>query len=683
MRWRVSLSRGSQYNVQNDQRLTGGIKMSGQIAKHIDYVNSVVRTDGPGGILACENKVWQSWIRCVRDYGLDPASRHDVQVIEHAQLNSRQERFSELVATAKVEMTNLYQQLAGSGFAVLLTDADGVVLNCVGDPDFTSKAAKTGILCGAIWSEKLQGTNGMGTCLIEQRPLVIHQAEHFLARNIGLTCSAAPILNPQGEMIAVLDASTHSHLAQQHTLVLVNMSAQTIENRLFLSQYRNSFVVRFHSRPEFVGTLGEGEIAVSETGRVLAANRSALFQLDFRTRDEVVDKGIHEVFSLSFSSLIEQSARSWTTPSPIHEARHGHRFFAVTQQPENMVAGNGFSGSAKRARVRPMQTRGYPTLQLDDLNLGDAKMVDNVRRAKRMLGCDIPFLIHGETGTGKELFAKAVHNADDGQHKPFVAVNCASLPESLIESELFGYKSGAFTGASREGRRGKILQANGGTLFLDEIGDMPLQLQARLLRVLEEREVSPLGSEASVRVDFRLISATHQSLEELIDKGEFRQDLYYRLQGISIFLPALRDRTDKRNLIRQILASESVEGKPAAIEEDALRLMEHYHWPGNIRQLRNVLRAGLALREGPSITVTELPEEITRASRCERVRPQEEEKSSSGAALNSLESAEKNALLTGLEKHRWKITNLARELNVSRNTLYRKMKRLNIRDPSK
>jgi transcriptional regulator of acetoin/glycerol metabolism len=272
-----------------------------------------------------------------------------------------------------------------------------------------------------------------------------------------------------------------------------------------------------------------------------------------------------------------------------------------------------------------------------------------------------------------------------------VAVNCASLPESLIESELFGYKSGAFTGASREGRRGKILQANGGTLFLDEIGDMPLPLQARLLRVLEEREVSPLGSEVSVKVDFRLISATHQGLEELIDKGQFRHDLYYRLQGISISLPALRERTDKRNLIRQILASESVEGKATEIDEGALQLMEHYHWPGNIRQLRNALRTALALREGPSITVMELPEEITRASNYagnyasnyDGLLLREERKPGNGAALNSLESAEKNALLVGLEKHRWKITNLAKELNVSRNTLYRKMKRLDIKDPNK
>lgn len=210
---------------------------------------------------------------------------------------------------------------------------------------------------------------------------------------------------------------------------------------------------------------------------MLAANRSALFQLGFRVREEIVGKGIQEVFNLSFTSLIDQSARSWTTPMPIYEARHGHRFFAVTQQPENLVSSS-FPGTSRRSRLYPTSSRGLPTLQLDDLNLGDTKMAENVRRAKRVLGCDIPVLIHGETGTGKELFAKAIHNADDGQHKPFVAVNCASLPESLIESELFGYKSGAFTGASREGRRGKILQASGGTLFLDEIGDMPLPLQA-------------------------------------------------------------------------------------------------------------------------------------------------------------------------------------------------------------
>ena len=656
--------------------------MSVSVAKHVDYVNSVVKTDALSGLVPGDNRIWQSWVRCVRDYGLDPASRREVVVVDAAELLARQERMAELLATAKVEMTNLYQQLAGSGFAVLLTDVDGIVLHCVGDPDFTNMASRTGILSGAIWTERLQGTNGMGTCLFERRPLVIHRDEHFLARNIGLTCSAAPIFDPHGELLAVLDASSHSHLAQQHTLVLVNMSAQTIENRIFLHQFRHDFIVRFHSRPEFVCTLGEGEVAIAEDGKVQAANRSALFQLGFRSHEEIEGKSLADVFNLTLGDLIDQSAKSWSNPLPIYEARHGNRYFAITQQPEHMVqAGNPVTVS--RVKVRQEAVRNYPAIRLEDLDHGDAKIAENINRAKRVIGSDIPVLIYGETGSGKELFARAVHNSSGGGHKPFVAVNCASLPESLIESELFGYKSGAFTGASREGRRGRILQANGGTLFLDEIGDMPLQLQARLLRVLEEREVSPLGAETSVKVDFRLISATHRDLLELIARGEFREDLYYRLQGIKISLPPLRERTDKRNLIRHILANESAGSQPVDIEEAAMLLLESYAWPGNVRQLRNSLRAALALRDGARIQVRDLPEEITQARAGPPAGATSGQPCPGGSALNPLESAERAALLEGLARHRWKITNLARELKVSRNTLYRKMKRLDIKDPSK
>jgi transcriptional regulator of acetoin/glycerol metabolism len=467
-------------------------------------------------------------------------------------------------------------------------------------------------------------------------------------------------------------------------LALVNMSAQTIENRIFINCYKNEFVVRFHSRPEFVGTLGEGQVAISQDGQVIAANRSALFQLGFQDRHELIGLGINQVFTLSLGALIDQSARNWTTPAPIFEARHGNRFFAVTQQPENLAVSTG-TGTIRRSRPASVPQRNTGAVQLDDLALSDSRITENIHRAKRALGSDIPVLLLGETGTGKELFAKAIHNsAPGGGGKPFVAVNCASLPESLIESELFGYKPGAFTGASREGRRGRILQANGGTLFLDEIGDMPLQLQARLLRVLEEREVSPLGSENAVAVEFRLICATHRNLLDLIAQGLFREDLYYRVQGITLLLPALRDRTDKRELIRSVLASEAQLSAAPEIDEEALAAMEAYNWPGNIRQLRNALRAALALNDGTLIRARDLPSEIATF----RARPvaavtQTPEPSVARATLNPLQSAERDALIQGLEKHRWKVTSLARELDISRNTLYRKMRRLGIKDPGR
>jgi len=642
------------------------------ISTHAKFIHSVLK----GAVKLDDDRITRSWKRCVDDYRLDSANPQNPVVVDRSELLERQERIADVLSIAKIEMTNLYQQLAGSGYAIMLTDVDGVLLNYFGDPEFTHTASKTGLMMGAVWSEQYQGTNGMGTCLLEKKPLIIHHREHFLARNIGLTCSAAPIFDHEGKLLAVLDASGESRLAQQHTLVLVNMSAQMIENRVFLSHFGRELIVRFHSRPEFVGTLGEGAIAFTADGRVVAANHSALFQLGYSSPRDVCGKDIGELFNISLQSLLELSARNSFRPMPIFEARRGSRFFAVAQQPEGVKPVVPVMARGQRKTVNPLPLAG--TSPFDELEFGDPLMQRNISAAKRVLSREVAVLIYGETGTGKEVFAKAMHYSSNRADKPFIAINCASIPETLIESELFGYKAGAFTGASREGQRGKIFQANGGTLFLDEIGDMPIQLQARLLRVLEEREVLPLGSEIPVKVDIKLISATHCNLTEKIIKGEFRQDLYYRLNGLSLLLPPLRERADKRNVIKHILATENTDNHKAETDDQAQEALERYHWPGNIRQLRNVLRTVLALREGDVITIKDLPQEIGGGQASSH-----ESRNNPPSALNPLESAERDALIRELENHHWNITNVARQLKISRNTLYRKMQRLNIKDPNK
>ncbi len=299
--------------------------------------------------------------------------------------------------------------------------------------------------------------------------------------------------------------------------------------------------------------------------------------------------------------------------------------------------------------------------------MGDERLAADFRRALKVYAHDVPLLLHGETGSGKEAFAKAVHQSGERAGKAFVALNCAAIPESLIESELFGYRGGSFTGARKEGMRGKLLQADGGTLFLDEIGDMPLALQTRLLRVLEERQVVPLGDGVAQPVDLRLISATHRNLEELVAAGTFREDLYYRLNGLVLQLPALREREDRPQLLAQLLAEES-RGRSIVLDEDVRQVLLDHPWPGNVRQLRNVLRTLVALSEGGRVHLADLPVDIRRAA---QPKPMPEAE----APADCLLDAERGALLAVLEAQRWHMSRTAQQLGISRNTLYRKLRR--------
>jgi transcriptional regulator of acetoin/glycerol metabolism len=640
------------------------------VVRHEELVQAVL-----AGNRVARSKIddltYASWKRCRDDFGLDPGATPEPLIIPPSDLQQYQEEAHQLLGIARPEMTHLYQQLAGSGHAIILTNRNGVLLNYIGDPSFTDTAAHVGIQIGAVWSEAVQGTNGMGTCLIEKKPLVIHKGAHFFTSNGGLTCAAAPIFDPNGEVIAILDASSEAQLAQQHTMVLLNMSAQVIENRVFFYAMKGAYVFRFHSRPEFIGTLGEGLVAFRPDGQILAANRSAIFQIGQNTPVQLAGRQIHELFTISLPMLLKRAHAQSSHAFPIRETESERRFFAKAQPPENV----GCPGPAPSPRERATTDSLWliqPQDPFDAIHFGDLQMKRNAAMARKVLRRDIPCMLLGETGAGKEVFAKAMHNASSRHGKPFVAVNCASLPETLIESELFGYRPGAFTGASREGNRGKIVQAEGGTLFLDEIGDMPLHLQARLLRVLEERIVVPLGGEKPIPVSIQLVSATHQDVVALIEAGKFREDLYYRIHGISLVIPPLRERTDKRELILKMAGKEADSSTELEWEPEALACLVNYGWPGNLRQLRNVLRTATALCEGNRITLRDLPAELRAAG------PETAATAECQAELNALDVAQRGALLRVLEAMHWNVSRVAKSLGLSRNTLYRRMKRYGI-----
>lgn len=649
------------------------------VHSHCTRIREVVHSS-PAACSHVPSYITDSWIRCSNEYQLDPTLPGELCVVDRHELLTRQEQLSAVLRAAKSEMATLFQQIAKAGYAIMLTDCEGVLLNYFGDPGFTHAASKSGLVPGAVWSERYQGTNGMGTCLLEQRPMMVHQDDHYLFRNTGLTCAAAPIFDCRGKVLAVLDASGESHRAPLHVLDLVRMSGQEIENQIFVNEYRGYRLFAFHTRPEFVHTLSKGIIALDTNDRVLAASRNALAQLGIGP-DHIIGQPLEAVFNMRFESLLRECQNHAQTPAMVFDARHGRRFFAVALAG---LTGNKLTlptAGAAIARVSGAVTGSRVRTPLEQLQFGpDAVMTHNISTALRVVERDIPILLQGETGTGKELFAKAVHLSSNRAHLPYVAINCASIPDALIESELFGYKSGAFTGASKEGQRGKFIQANGGTLFLDEIGDMPIALQARLLRVLEEREVVPLGSETPVKLDIRLISATHCDLPEKIAKNEFREDLYYRIQGLTLTLPPLRERTDRRDLIEFLLKQEMAADDNVTIDDGLMALLEQHHWPGNIRQLRNVLRTMIVLRDADILTKECLPADfVVDKSVTAAVMPL----FIPGSFLNPLESAERDALIQELKMARWNLSKVAKQLKLSRNTLYRKLDRLGIETASR
>ncbi|KAF0867058.1 sigma-54-dependent Fis family transcriptional regulator [Pseudomonas sp. LD120] len=631
---------------------------SNHLSRHAQQVLTVAQgkahLQGPGS----DPSIARSWLRCLKDYHLDPAQVMAPTVLEHGRLLESRERLKDVLQIAGTEMNHLHQQLSGAGHAVLLTDARGVILNCITAPSERKIFEHAGLWLGADWSEAREGTNGIGTCLVERQSLTIHQGEHFRGRHTGLTCSASPVFDPHGELLAVLDVSSArqdmSRQSQFHTMALVNLSAKMIESCYFLRYFENQWLLRFHLQAESVGLFSEGLLAFDGEGRICAVNQSALNLLG-HVRGGLLGQPVEHFFDCSLDELLSRASINASASWPLR-TRDGRRLFALLRgQPQPV------SPPVRQAPIVVVQPK------TTGICLGDEGLQNDFRRASRVFERDVPLLINGETGSGKEAFAKAVHQGSARSDKTFVALNCAAIPESLIESELFGYRGGSFTGARKEGMRGKLQQADGGTLFLDEIGDMPLALQTRLLRVLEDRLVVPIGGEPQ-SVNVRIISATHRDLLERVRDGRFREDLYYRLNGLEIALPALRERSDKSQLLDFLLLEEAG-GQQVTLDEAARQALLGYEWPGNVRQLRNVLRTLAALCENGRIGLEDLPPLIRQSRTAPVGEPAAE------AQERPLDDAERVALLAALEQQRWHMTHTAEQLGVSRNTLYRKLRK--------
>ncbi len=578
----------------------------------------------------------ESHQRCAA-LGLSRIERPDYEPLMRSDLAVARDRNQRLSSRAAPVMEMLLEQIINTNSMIVLTDAQGTVLHTVGDDDFLQRADKVALSPGANWAEHSKGTNAIGTTLFAETPTLVHAAEHFMHANSFLTCSAAPIFDPRGNMLGVLDVTGDHRSYHQHTMGLVRMSARMIENHWLTDDYTDRLRLHFHSRNEFIGTLLEGIVVVGPDGKMMGANRSALDQIGL-SMAAVRNHTLTSLFGTSTAAVFDHLRSPLALPMQLHLP--DGRLLYVSPRisgPTSMLmrgldaASDGDRAAAPgpgAAEAAPadagLSPAARPGLTADPahastarrpsglafLQTGDGQIEAVVGKVRRVLNRDIPILILGETGTGKELLARAIHQDSDRAKQAFVAVNCASIPESLIEAELFGYEEGAFTGAKRKGSHGRIVQANGGTLFLDEIGDMPASLQARLLRVLQERSVTPLGSHKVIPVDIAVIGATHRPLRDMIERGEFREDLYYRINGLAVRLPALRERSDLPAVAQRILAAEAGDRAPG-ISPAVMGMFQRCAWPGNVRQLSNVLRtAAVMAADEPQILPEHLPDDF-------------------------------------------------------------------------
>ncbi len=604
--------------------------------------------------------IQDSWSRC-RDYGLTHLSTPVFNQPGAGEVSALLESQHALVQTTHKEVLPYYGNiLANSNCLIMLADKQGQVLQSWGDQRFIEPSRAAGFVAGASWLERYTGTNAIGTALSCAQPVHIQHDEHFLKANRFMTGSASPIFDEQRQMIAVLDVSSDSYLPPSHTLGMVKMMSQSVENRLILNLFKQRyFQLSFNTSLDNLESPWAGLLIFDEQGQVVSANR----RTDSLLGVALARVNIENLFDLPLQQLLSQPEGQ-----PFSLRAGGRfRFHAQLRRPQHPAPIQ--ARDFRPAADTPAQAQGNG-FTLASINLGDPRVDKAVRQAERLLEKNIPILVQGETGVGKEVFVKALHHSSSRAKEALIAVNCAAIPAELVESELFGYEKGAFTGASQKGSIGLIRKAHKGTLFLDEVGDMPLRVQARLLRVLQERCVQPLGSSELYPVDIRLISATNRPLRQDVEAGRFRQDLYYRISGLNLELPPLRQRTDKAAMVERIWDHHREPQQQAGLSPEVMALFERHPWPGNLRQLSSVLQIALAMADEQPIGPEHLPDDFFADLRCGESPASPPDQ----APTEPLDSAPAVDLLSQLQACGGNVSHLARTLKLSRNTLYKRLR---------
>ncbi len=625
-----------------------------------------------------------SWIRS-RRYEVDAYSSEVNIEIDGPSLKKRYEDLGPVLDIAKPFMDTLYRTVGEAGLIVRLTDKDGYVLECFGDELVFESHKVLHLYKGTNVKEEIIGTNAIGIALAKGIPLQVLGAEHYRADYHGWTTSAAPIKDEEDNLVAVLSMSGDYELVHPHTLGMVMASALAIEHEIKLEKSNQDLKRKNEHFNAIMESISEGIICIDERGIIRDINLFA--RRYFRVRDSAAIGGnIRDVIQSDQARKILKLAKSGSrlkeeeinfgapgsrkksvivNATPISEPNDPYNELVLTfreaKDIHNLV--NRFTGAKA-------------IYNFEDI-LGESEEIkEAIRLAKLVSDTEATILLTGESGTGKELFAQSIHNASQRRSNSFVFINCGAIPRDLVASELFGYVEGAFTGARKGGQPGKFELADGGTLFLDEIGDMPLDTQANLLRVLETKEVVRVGGHDVIPVDVRVIAATHKDLAKEVERGNFRQDLYFRLNVMPIHTPALRERKSDVPILIDFFYNQFRKGANVAgvdITQSFYNAMTSYSWPGNVRELQNVMQLISSLvSDGSVLTARHLPEYMKNNVRDDI--PVAEK----GYEVKPLAKVEQEAIQAAIAAHDGNLVKAAKALGIGRTTLYRKIEKFGL-----
>ena len=611
---------------------------------------------------AIRNEILSSWSRC-QSIGLNPGQKEARTALTSLELEKLLSE-SDLYLAAKPIIDNIYDKLIGTGYLITLNDENGKMLYLKGEPDIIRKTEKVNFSPGMDWSESAAGTNAIGTSIVSKKPIQVFSAEHFCEGFHPMTCSSSPIFHPYTKkIVGAIDFTGLWPSTQPHTLGLAVSLAQIIEQEMLLTykkkywqleEYYNHCKTKWKDHPVLV---------FSDEYVLVNGDQDLIDTLNLKKMRPI--ENLHSQIKM----LLHKPDSSFETDG----------FEFISAKPilyNNEEIGYAAIFKNKCGQIIP---------QLNSSNqyqiIGESAEIKSIlHKCQHVASVNTPVLLTGETGTGKELIARYIHEASSRRNMPFIPINCGAIQKELISSELFGYESGTFTGGKKEGKRGKFEEANGGTIFLDEIGEMPVDLQVHLLRVLQEKEIIRLGSSKTIKIDIKVIAATNRNLEDMIREGLFRKDLFFRLNVISFKIPSLKDRKEDiipiSNFYLDKFAQKYGKSAPIRLTDRTIHFFMNYSWPGNIRELRNAIEHAVIFSSSSIVDRSHLPEYLA----CLKKKHFNIENEAEQLGYSPIEKTEKEQITKLLIETGWNISAVSKEMKIARSTMYRKLKKYNLNE---